>query len=90
MSEHAIPENLRSLHAQEEFLRDRALELVASDGRLALHVRVVENAMDLTDLLRQVSTDDEDMKVIQILGMRTFNAFGASLNPTSPTRPIDR
>ena len=79
MSEQAIPDNLRSLHDQEEFLRDRALELVAADQRLKLHVRVVENAMDLADLLRQVPTDDEDMKVIQVLGMRTFNAFGASL-----------
>ena len=58
---------------------DTALELVAADQRLKLHVRVVENAMDLADLLRQVPTDDEDMKVIQVLGMRTFNAFGASL-----------
>ena len=79
MSEHAIPENLRSLHGQEECLRARALEHVAADERLALHVRVVENAMDMADLLRQVPTDDEDMKVIQVLGMRTFNAFGASL-----------
>ena len=79
MSEQAIPDNLRSLHRQEEFLRERALELVAADGRLALHVRVVENAMDLADLLRQVSIEDENLKVIQVLGMRTFNAFGASL-----------
>ena len=79
MSEQAIPDNLRSLHHQEEFLRERALELVAADGRLALHVRVVENTMDLANLLRQVSTEDEDLKVIQVLGMRTFNAFGASL-----------
>ena len=79
MSEQAIPDNLRSLHEQEEFLRDRALEFVAGDARLALHVRMVENAMDLGDLLRQVPTEDEDMKVIQVLGMRTFNAFGASL-----------
>lgn len=35
--------------------------------------------MNLGDLLRQFSTDDEDLKVIQILGMRIFNAFGASL-----------
>lgn len=79
MSEQAIPDKLRSLHHQEEFLRDRALEIVAADARLALHVRVVENAMDLADLLHQVPTEDEDMKVIQVLGMRTFNAFGASL-----------
>ena len=79
MSEHAIPDNLRSLHGQEEALRARALERVAADARLALHVRVVENAMDVADLLRKVPTEDEDMKVIQVLGMRTFNAFGASL-----------
>ena len=65
MSSHAIPENLRTLHAQEEFLRDRALELVDADGRLALHLSMVENAMNLADLLRQVPTEDEDMKVIQ-------------------------
>ena len=35
--------------------------------------------MDMADLLRQVPTEDEDMKIVQVLGMRTFNAFGASL-----------
>ena len=78
MSEQAILNNLRSLHGQEEFLREKALELVAADGRLALHARVVENAMDLAYFLRQVPTEAEDMKVIHVLGMRTFNAFGAS------------
>ena len=79
MPKHAIPDNLRSLHAQEECLRQRALDLVAADARLVLHLRVVEHSMDLADLLRQVPTEDEDMKTIQVLGMRTFNAFGASL-----------
>ena len=64
---------------RKSFCATGALDLVAADGRLALHVRVVESAMDLADLLRQAPTEDEDMKVIQILGMRTFNAFGASL-----------
>ena len=79
MSEQALPDKLRSLHRGEEWLRAEAVERVAADARLALHVRVVENAMDLADLLRQVPTENEDMKVIQVLGMRTFNAFGASL-----------
>ncbi|MGF1620863.1 MAG: hypothetical protein ACFCUR_09635 [Rhodomicrobiaceae bacterium] len=35
--------------------------------------------MELADVLRQFNTADEDIKVIQMLGMRTFNAFGASL-----------
>ena len=34
--------------------------------------------MNIAYVLRQYPTDDEDMKVIQVLGMRMFNAFGAS------------
>jgi hypothetical protein len=74
-----LPENLQSLHSQEEQLRAKALELVTEDKKLRLHLAVIEQAMNLGDLLRQYPTDDEDMKVIQILGMRMFNAFGASL-----------
>ena len=74
-----LPDNLVSLHSQEEQLRNKALELIAQDGGLALHIAAVEQAMNLGDLLRQLPTDDEDMKVIQMLGMRMFNAFGASL-----------
>lgn len=74
-----MPDNLESLHFQEEQLRGKALALVAQEQRLALHIGVVEQAMNLCDLLRQYPTDDEDLKVIQMLGMRMFNAFGASL-----------
>ncbi len=35
--------------------------------------------MDLCDVYRQIETDDEDEKVVQLLSMRVFNAFGASL-----------
>ena len=79
MAEQAIPENLSSLHRQEEHLSEEAAAIVAGDKRLALHLTVVERAMDLADILRQFPTDDEDMKVIQMLGMRMFNAFGASV-----------
>lgn len=74
-----LPENLESLHIQEEQLRGKALELVWHDQNLQRHLTVVEEAMNLGDLLRQYPTDDEDMKVVQMLGMRMFNAFGASL-----------
>lgn len=74
-----IPSNLENLHSGEEQLREKALRIVASDKRLKLHLAVVEAAMDLADIFRQVDTSGEDLKVIQILGMRTFNAFGASL-----------
>lgn len=68
-----------NLHAGEEAFRQIALELVAEDPRLALHLEIIERAMDLADQFRQLPTEDEDIKVIQILGMRTFNAFGATL-----------
>ncbi len=35
--------------------------------------------MDPADVLRQCDTSDEDLKVAQVPGMRTFNALGASL-----------
>lgn len=74
-----IPENLLSLYAGEQLLRQKALELVAADKRLQLHLRSVEAAMDVADILRQSSQDDEDSKVIKVMGMRMFNALGASV-----------
>src|SRR5947207_1032408 len=74
-----LPANLVSLSAGEEFLREKALDLISSDENMQLHLSVVEAAMELADMLRQFPADDEDLKVIQLLGMRAFNAFGASL-----------
>ena len=74
-----LPENLLSLYEGEEVLRQKALELVMADKRLQLHLSVVEAAMDFADTLRQASNDDEDSKVIKLMGMRMFNALAASL-----------
>lgn len=74
-----LPENLDALHIQEEQLRAKALKLVAQDAKLGLHLVVTEQTMNVCDVLRQFQTEDENLKVIQILGMRVFNAFGASL-----------
>jgi hypothetical protein len=74
-----IPANLASLHHCEEQPREKALGVVEGDQRLRLHLAVVEAAMDLAEVFRQLDTSDEDLKVIKILGMRTFNAFGASV-----------
>lgn len=70
---------LQHLYAAEEELRQQSMEIVADDGQLKLHLSAVEHTMDLADCLRQFPTDDEDLKIIQVLGMRLFNAFGASL-----------
>lgn len=74
-----LPENLQSLHFAEEDLRTKALVLLAADAHLQRHIDAVEASMDLADVLRQFDTLDEDLKVIQLLGMRTFNAFGSAL-----------
>ena len=79
MSDQLILDNLSALYTEEEKLRVKALELVARDSQLQLHISVIGNAMNLADLFRQFPTDDEDMKAIQMFGMRTFNAFGSSL-----------
>lgn len=79
MPEEVLPDKLRTLHACEEELRSRALEVVAADRRLRLHLLVIERAMDLADRFRQIATDDEDMKVVQLLTMRTFTAFCSTL-----------
>lgn len=77
-----IPDRLAELHAGEEILRQKALSLLENDDRLTLHVVMVEHTMDLCDLLRQFETVDEDLKVVQVFGMRMFNAFGAALKLT--------
>jgi hypothetical protein len=74
-----IPENLIALHIGEEKLRLKALQIVNSDTALLLHMRVVEAAMDLADLLRQHGAETEDIKVIRILGMRCFNSFASAV-----------
>jgi len=74
-----LPQSLVGLHAAEELLRDKALGFIMKDERLKLHIAVVESAMDLINVFRQFDTSDEDLKVIQVLGMRTFNVFGAAL-----------
>ena len=77
--ENAIPSNLAELHGGEEQLRIEALRIVARNPQLQLHLAIVEAAMDRSDTFRQFDTSDEDLKVAQVLGMRTFNALGASL-----------
>src|ERR1700730_2707970 len=74
-----IPENILRLHAGEESLRAKALALIEADARLALHLDITVHVMDLFDILRQFPTEDEDLKVIQVLGIRTFNAFASAI-----------
>ena len=53
--------------------------LAERESQLKSHIFAIGHAMDLADLFRKFPTDEEDIKVIQMLGMRTFSAFGSSL-----------
>ena len=75
----SVPENFRLLHRREEDLRARAEALVEANPRFAFHLLVVERAINLADMFRQVPTEDENHKVLQVLGMQVFNAFCASV-----------
>lgn len=82
MAKPLIPENLISLHHGEELLRGKSIEAIQANAKLRLHMEIVECAMDVLDSFRSYPTDDEDLKVIQVLGMRQFNAFAsADLGP---------
>ncbi|WP_088343916.1 MULTISPECIES: hypothetical protein [Rhodomicrobium] len=78
MSKSLIPNNLVLLHQGEEFLRAKSIGVIQADAKLLLHLSTVEHAMDVLDVFRQIKTDDEDLKVIQVLGMRQFNAFASA------------
>ena len=78
MTRYEIPEMLQGLWVQEDTLRQKVVQLVAQDTRLQLHLVAVECAMNLAYVFRQFPTDDEDIRVVQVLGMRMFNAFGSS------------
>ena len=79
MSDELLFENLAALHREEEELRDEAWKLIAQDGGLQLHISAIANAMNLAERFRTVRTNDEDIKAIQGLGIRAFNALAASI-----------
>jgi hypothetical protein len=74
-----FPFNLISLHNQEEHLRATSKQNIESNKDQILHLSIIEAAMEICYVLRQFKTDDDDLKVIQLFGMRMFNAFAASI-----------
>jgi len=79
MNKNKFPGNLYSLYTQEQLLREKAIEIIQDQPKLLLHLNLIERTMSLANIARDYSTDDEDLKVIQMLSIRLFNAFGASL-----------
>ncbi len=75
-----LPDRLASLYACEVHLRLKAEALVTESDDLKLHLTVIEAAMDLLASLVEVGNDDEDDKVIQVLGIRAFNGFASAIS----------
>ena len=74
-----FPSNLTELHSEELGLRKQALEILNAEQRLILHLNAIERAMSVAKIVVGYSQEDEDFKVIKMLSIRIFNAFGASL-----------
>ncbi len=72
-----IPKNLVSLHVGEEHIRTLAIDEVHKNPDLSDHLCLVENAMNVLDVLRQVGGDAEDEKTVTLLGLRVFNDFAS-------------
>lgn len=73
-----FPENLNLLHSHEETLRDEATRRLGILPNVELHFALTESVMDLLDLYRQYPADNEDLKTMQALGCRVFNAFASA------------
>lgn len=69
----SLPENLVSLHCEEESLRSQSVSQIASDDELSHHVDALEAGMDLLDIFRQTPTNNEDENLIVAIGIRIFN-----------------
>lgn len=72
------PDKLAFLHAGEEFLRSQSTDAIRNNARLSLHMEIVESAMDVLHALCEVRTDDQDLKAIQVLSARQFNAYASA------------
>ena len=73
-------ENLHSLHEHEEKLRAQSLETIKADGALTDHLNIVSQAMNLIYAFsHDYRHQSDDELTLQMLGIRLFNAAGASV-----------
>jgi hypothetical protein len=74
-----IPANLSTLHEQEESLRAKAIGLIEANADLSLHLAVVESVMTFCETMRQIATENQDERTLQLLCLRVFNTFASSV-----------
>jgi hypothetical protein len=73
-------DNLVSLHNQEEELRAKSLEAIKGDATLSDHWNLVAEAMNVIYAFTHDHIhESENELTLQYLGIRLFNAAGASI-----------
>ena len=73
-------DNLASLHEHEESLRARSLSVIQGNVALSDHWNLVAEAMNaIYALTHDHVHGSEDELALQLLGIRLFNAAGASI-----------
>jgi hypothetical protein len=73
-------ENLHTLHQHEEALRAKGLDAIGADPVLADHWALVSEAMNLIFVFaHDHAHESDDELTLQLLGVRLFNAAGASV-----------
>jgi len=73
-------DNLHSLHAHEEKLRAQSLDAIKAIVALTDHLNIVSEAMNLIySFSHDYQAHDDDELMLQLLGIRLFNAAGASI-----------
>jgi hypothetical protein len=75
-----VPQNLVTLHAEEERVRSVHLEIVQSNADLSEHLRSIEAAMAIIYYYaHDWHTEDQNMLTVQLLGLRLFNGAASAL-----------
>jgi hypothetical protein len=73
-------DNLESLHAHEEALREKSLAFIKADPKLSDHWTVLSEAMAVIYAFSHDHEHQSDNELtLQFLGIRLFNASGASI-----------
>lgn len=76
----SVPDNLRSLHQQEESVRADSLANVAASEALSEHLQAVHDASDyLMALLQVQSKPGSDLHTAQLFVIRLFNVGACAL-----------
>jgi hypothetical protein len=75
-----LPENLESLHKEEEKIRTEALLAINADPALKEHLDMVHASLDTVHAFTlQYQKQTEDELTVQLLGIRLFNASASAL-----------